>query len=252
MLHQVVEYAVREELAAEPGFAPKDARWAILCTPSGEYLGIVELGDASLRRNPGRSFAKAPDLSQPEMKAGGVTKSHFLIDTAGVVAGYGKDAPQEKHQYFVGLLEQASKAAPVLGAAARILRSDEQVAKLRADLEEHKAKATDKVTLQIDGEFPVESESWHEWWRAFRRGLQTSKERGRKEATAKMLCFLSGRVGGSRGDSPEDQRADQRRRPGDGRCSDRVQTGVVPFLWPGAIGERRDVGTGGEGVPGAV
>ena len=194
MLHQVVEYALRQELAAEPGFAPKDARWAILCTASGEYLGIVELGDASLRRNPGRSFAKAPDLSQPEMKAGGVTKSHFLIDTAGVVAGYGKDAPQEKHQYFVGLLEQASKAAPVLGAAARILRSDEQVAELRAHLEEHKAKATDKVTFQIDGEFPVESEAWHEWWRAFRRGLQTSKERGRKETTAKMLCFLSGEL----------------------------------------------------------
>jgi CRISPR-associated protein Csd1 len=192
MLHQLVEYARREELAAEPGFAPKDARWAMICTAGGEYLGIVELGDTSLKKNPGRTFAKAPHLSQPEMKAGGVTKSHFLIDTAGVVAGYGKDAPEEKRQYFVGLLEQASDAVPVLGAVAKVLRSDEQLGRLRVDLEEHKAKATDKVTFQVDGQFPVDSDSWYDWWRAFRRGLRAGKDQGRKEAAAKMLCFLTG------------------------------------------------------------
>jgi CRISPR-associated protein Csd1 len=192
MLHQVVEYARTRELAAEPGFAPKAARWAIVCSARGEYLGLVELGDTSLRSNPGVHFLKAPDLSQPEMKAGGVTKSHFLIDTAGVVAGYGKDAVPEKREYFVSLLEQASTAMPVLGAAAKVLRSDESIAKLRADLEERKARATDKVTFQIDGEFPVESDAWHEWWREFRRGLQTSREGGRKEKSTKMLCLLTG------------------------------------------------------------
>ena len=192
MLHQVVEYARRHELAAEPGFAPKAARWAILCSARGDYLGLVELGDASLKRNPGRHFLKAPDLSQPEMKARGVTKSHFLIDTAGVVAGYGKNAPEEKHRYFAGLLEQAKGAMPVLGAAARMLRSDEDLAKLRNDLEEQKAKATDRVTFQIDDEFPAESDAWHEWWREFRCGLQTTKERGSKGKRAKMLCFLTG------------------------------------------------------------
>jgi CRISPR-associated protein Csd1 len=192
MLQAVVEYAQKQELAAEPGFAPKAARWAILCGGLGEYLGLVELGDTSLKKNPGRHFLKAPDLSQPEMKAGGVTKSHFLIDTAGVVAGYGKDAPEEKRRYFISLLEQAKIAMPVLGAAAKVLRSDEDLATLRKDLEEHKAKATDKVTFRIDGEFPAESDAWHDWWREFRRGLQTSKERGRKEKSGKMLCFLTG------------------------------------------------------------
>jgi CRISPR-associated protein Csd1 len=192
MLHQVAEYARRLELAAEPGFAPKAARWAILCTGRGDYLGVVELGDTTLKKNPGRRFLKAPDLSQPEMKAGGVTKSHFLIDTAGVVAGYGKDAPEEKHLYFAGLMEQAESAMPVLGVAAKMLRRDEELDKLRNDLEEHKAKATDKVTFQIDGEFPVESEAWHDWWREFRRGLHASKKLGRKEESATMLCLLTG------------------------------------------------------------
>jgi CRISPR-associated protein Csd1 len=194
MLHEVVEYARRQELAAEPGFAPKAARWAILCGARGEYLGLVELGDTSLKKNPGRHFLKAPDLSQPEMKAGGVTKSHFLIDTAGVVAGYGKDASEEKRRYFIGLLEQAMISMPSLGAVAVVLRGNENLARLRNDLEEHKAKATDKVTFQIDGEFPAESDAWHDWWREFRRGLQTSKERGRKESNVKMLCFLTGEV----------------------------------------------------------
>jgi CRISPR-associated protein Csd1 len=192
MLSHVVEYAQKQKLAAEPGFAPKPARWAILCTARGGYLGLVELGDTSLKKNPGRHFLKAPDLSQPEMKAGGVTKSHFLIDTAGVVAGFGKDAPEDKHRYFAGLLEHAASAMPALGAVAEMLRRDNDLARLRADLEEHKAKATDKVTIQIDGEFPVESDAWHEWWREFRRGLQTSKNRDRKEQSVKMLCFLTG------------------------------------------------------------
>lgn len=194
MLQHVVEYAQRQELAAEPGFAPKSARWAILCTAGGNYQGLVEIGDTSLKRNPGRHFLMAPDLSHPEMKAGGVTKSHFLIDTAGVVAGYGKDVSGEKSRYFIGLLEQAKDAMPVLGAAAKVLQSEDALAALRSDLERHKAKATDKVTFQIDGQFAAESGEWHDWWREFRQGLQTSKERGRKEKNTKMLCFLTGEL----------------------------------------------------------
>jgi CRISPR-associated protein Csd1 len=109
-----------------------------------------------------------------------------------VVAGYGKDAPEEKRQYFAGLMEQASGVMPALGAAARMMRGDESMARLRTDLEERKAKSTDKVTFQIDGEFPVESDAWHVWWREFRKGLQTTKQQASKGKSAKMLCFLTG------------------------------------------------------------
>lgn len=189
MLQHVLEYATRCELAAEPGFSPKDARWGILCDGSGEYLGLVELGDAGARRNSGLRFRKAPDLSQPEMKAGGITKSHFLIETAAVVANYGKEAPEEKHRYFVGLLEQAAKTMPSLGAAAGMLRSDAAITRLRGDMEAQRVKPTDKATFQIGGEFPVESEAWHEWWRGFRRSLAGGAP---KRASGKMLCFLTG------------------------------------------------------------
>jgi hypothetical protein len=135
------------------------------CSTRGDYLGLVELGDTSLKKNPGRPFRKAPDLSQPEMKAGGVTKSHFQIDTTSVVAGYGKDGEDaktaDKRRYFVRLLEQAASVMPVLEAAAIALSRANNLFSLRAALEEHRAAATDKVTLQIDGEFPVESAVWH-------------------------------------------------------------------------------------------
>jgi len=192
MLHQIVEYAVSHALAAEPGFAPKEARWAILCTAAGAYLGVVELGDVENKKNPGRRFPKAADLSQPEMKAGGITKSHFLIDTAGVVALLGKEPPQQKHEYFIALLEKASIAMPALAAAARMLRDEEVLARLRSGLEERKAKPTDKITLRIDSEFPVDSDAWHDWWRTFRRQLQTGKDKSRKSPSAQMLCFLTG------------------------------------------------------------
>ncbi len=196
MLHQVAEYARQQGLDAEPGFAPKAARWAIVYSARGDYLGLVELGDTSLKKNPGRQFQKAPDLSQPEMKAGGVTKSHFLIDTTSVMAGYGKDGEDaktaEKRRYFVSLLAQAASVMPALGAVAAALSSEDNLLSLRAALEERGAAPTDKATLQIDGAFPVESTDWHEWWRNFRRGLETNKHEGRKRTSKKMLCFLSG------------------------------------------------------------
>lgn len=189
MLQHIVEYAARKELAAEPGFSPKDARWGVLCDATGNYLGLVELGDAGAKRNRGLHIAKAPDLTFSDMKSGGITKSHFLIETAGVIANYGKEAPEEKHRYFVDLLEKASAAMPALSAAARMLRDEPSLTRLRADLESQKAKPTDKATLQIAGEFPVESDTWHDWWREFRRGLT---DEGRKKASGSMLCFLTG------------------------------------------------------------
>jgi CRISPR-associated protein Csd1 len=194
MLHQVVEYARSRELAAEPGFAPKDVRWAILCGRDGRYLGIVELGDPSLKRNPGRHFLKAPDFTFSDMKAGGITKSHFLIETAGVIAAYGKEAPETKHRYFLGLLENAATALPMLEGATKVLQNGESLARLRGDLESHKAKPTDKVTFQIDGKFPVESEAWHEWWRELRQGMQAKREPVGEETSSRMVCFLTGEL----------------------------------------------------------
>jgi CRISPR-associated protein Csd1 len=192
MLHEVVKYARRECPEAEPGFAPKDVRWAISLSSSGKYLGLLELGDTTLRRNPGRRFGKAPDLRQDELIAGGDTKSHFLVETLVVVAAFGKPGEvsksERKRKYFISLLKQAASVVPVLSAAAAVLEDEAAIRCLHDQLSETKAKSTDKATLCIDGAFPVQSDAWHDWWRSFRAGLAEAKA----ASGGKMLCFLTG------------------------------------------------------------
>ena len=59
MLRPLLEYARKEGLEAEPGFAPKSARWCIDIAADGRLLGVIELGDPDQKRNPGRPFPKA-------------------------------------------------------------------------------------------------------------------------------------------------------------------------------------------------
>jgi len=111
MLHALIEYANRRGLVIEPGFKAKNVRWAILSASdrTTALLGVQELGEVGARANRGRLFKRCPDLSQPEMKAGGSGCRHFLVDSAEVVALLAQerfDATAQKklkakHDYFV-------------------------------------------------------------------------------------------------------------------------------------------------------
>lgn len=192
MLSRLLEYAATRGLDTEPGFKAKEARWALEISSDGEYLGVVELGDtAAGARNRGRLFQKAPDLSQAELIAGGVTRSHFLIETAEVVACLSKklDTPKvvAKHLAFRRLLEEAAEEVPDLRAAAQALADDQIVNQIRGELVARKAKPADRITVAIDGELVVDAATWHDWWRRYRASiLPPSAGNGR------MRCFGSG------------------------------------------------------------
>ncbi len=177
MLNLLVKYACDHKLAPEPGFARKSVRWAIICGSDGRFPEVIELGDTSQRRNPGLAFAKCPDLPSFVVAAGdkGERRSHFLIESAHVVALYGLepgDAKTEsKHRYFVRLLQEASTTMPEIAVAARLLEDEDSLAKIRTAFEAQKAKSTDSVTVNVSGTFPLESDAWHEWWRTFREAL---------------------------------------------------------------------------------
>ncbi|MBW1712351.1 MAG: type I-C CRISPR-associated protein Cas8c/Csd1, partial [Deltaproteobacteria bacterium] len=180
MLELLLKYGRGHGLGAEPGFSPKSIRWAIVCQAGGRFLDVVELGDAGQKRNPGRLF-KCPNLSQPEMKAGGVTKSHFLADGAEVVAllGHKENNPklEAKHAYFIDLLKQASRAAPQLAGLAQTLADPASVEAIRERLADQGARPTDKVTFQVGGQFPLEADDWRGWWQAFRQSLTRDKQK---------------------------------------------------------------------------
>lgn len=138
MLHALMEYAVREKLTAEPGLKPKAVRWLLTFSSQGEFTGVQSLAGDD-RKSKGRMFPNCPDLSQPEMIAIGGGCRHFLVDSADVVGLLTKDGTIDdkltaKHDFFVGLLEQASGDVPLLGPIAAALRNDATLEAIRGGL----------------------------------------------------------------------------------------------------------------------
>jgi len=208
MLKLLVKYAEGHGLKPEPGFAVESARWGIVCDEHGRFLQVIELGDTERKRNPGREFPKAPKMSFSDLTRGGESKCHFLIESAQVVTMLSKGNEDEKavararskHDYFVRLLRRSSAVMPELGFFAELLGDTNVLGRINAQLKEHKAKPSDKVTLAIHGRkspFLVESDRWHEWWRTFRKNLHTpstGSSRARKKGAVQMRCFVTGEL----------------------------------------------------------
>ncbi|MGQ9924517.1 MAG: type I-C CRISPR-associated protein Cas8c/Csd1 [Armatimonadota bacterium] len=196
MLDLLVKYAHSEGLITQPGFAPKDVRWALDFDAGGRFLGVLPLGNLSEKRNPGQRFTRCPDLTQPELTSGSETRSHFLVDTCQVVANWPKSGTPErvirdikaKHEYFVRLLRDASSVTPCLKPVADSLADDAVLAHIQAELSGKKASPTDKITIRVDGAFPVEDCSWHAWWQTFRRTLT------RQGTGSQMICLATGQT----------------------------------------------------------
>jgi CRISPR-associated protein Csd1 len=200
MLELLTRYARDHGIVAEPGFAPKTVKWSLHLSSEGRFLGVVELGDASDKKNRGLTFERCPELSQPEIKRGGPGCRHFLVDNAEVVALHHKEPDAKlraKHEYFVGLLEQAAEVVPELAGAARCLRDPDALAKIGERLAARKAKPTDNVTFSFAGHdppHPVDGAVWHDWWRAFRQNLGGVPAGKQQPEGAAMRCLASGEL----------------------------------------------------------
>lgn len=203
MLYALKRHAEAQGWVSEPGFRPKIVRWLLSFSRKGEFLGIVAGGPEGSK---GREFPRCPDLSQPEIKAGGAGCRHFLVDSADVVTLLTKEGEPDaklraKHNYFVGLLERASGADPDLAAVVKALRREAVLSSIRIKLAEAKVGPTDQISLAVlDTDKPVlvERDTWHDWWRSFRSELtarRTGKSRRRQRATGgQMRCLLSGKM----------------------------------------------------------
>lgn len=195
MLNELIRYADRQGLAG-PGFAPKMVRWAIQVSLNGNP-GVVPLGDASNKRNPGRQFAVCPEASG--MNSGG--KSHFLVETLETVLLMCKkedDRPkfEAKHDFFVRQLRDATAVCPEMALFADIVANEGHRATLIAQLQAAKAKPTDKITIMIVGRAPaflVEDTLWHDWWAEYRKTLSKTAKKAKK-SDGRMLCFASGEM----------------------------------------------------------
>jgi CRISPR-associated protein Csd1 len=192
MLQHLVDYARNHELVVEPGFAPKDVKWAITCDRNGKFTGLLPLGETKK----GQSFPCCPNLSQSELIAGASARCHFLIETIDVVLGLGEEDKKrrEKHDFFLFLLKEASQAVPELIAAVRLLENSENLKTIQKLLDDQGAKLTEKTTIFIGDFNPLDSDRWHGWWRTFRSELSGSSEGNTEAAPGKhrMVCLMSG------------------------------------------------------------
>jgi len=188
----MLDALLRKAGKTEPGFTRKTVKWAITCTSDGRYTGIVPLSDGR-----GQEFLQCPIFSFSDLISGGVVRSHFLAESLSTVALYWKDDLEQKeqnksyakHEYFCKLLEDASKVAPYLSIAAKILADENIIATLHADLKQQRAKFTDTATLLIDDINPLKQNDWHDWWREFRRSIKKSVN-----TVLKMRCVATGEL----------------------------------------------------------
>ncbi|CCE23037.1 type I-C CRISPR-associated protein Cas8c/Csd1 [Methylotuvimicrobium alcaliphilum] len=197
MLNEVLAHAERAGIKTEPGFSVKSAKWAIVIGKQAEITGLIPLGDGKT----GLEFACCPDLSQSEMITGSLTRSQFLLESLAVVALYYKESTDEKevdkyrskHEYFVGLLEQASANCYELARAATALNNPEELQKLTRFLNNYqpKPKPTDSATLLIEDSFPLCSTAWHDWWRN-QRASGNINDFDKAENKESMRCLLTG------------------------------------------------------------
>ncbi len=203
MLHELLAYSLREQLASEPGFKSKMVKWLLQFTPDGKWIAPAIDLTGGEKKGKGREFRRCPDLTQPEMISSG--SRHFLVDSLDKVVLLTKEETTDKdiaaHDSFVGLLKHASSVIPALESIATALQESQVLSEIQANLTEQKAKPTDSATITVmRGHRPhilVDSDEWHDWWRSFRSAIGAHKLSGtkkRKEPASTMRCFLSGEL----------------------------------------------------------
>ncbi|HPX69426.1 MAG TPA: type I-C CRISPR-associated protein Cas8c/Csd1 [Bacillota bacterium] len=180
MLNELASYAKKYEIPTMPGFKAKKAQWVIQLSEKGKFIDILE---------DERTYVVCPHLEQNELIAGGISRSHFLLDTLSIVLDIDTDRKGRlKHEFFIKLLDEASEYEPLLKHCADFLRDEFSLNSARQRVKTLKAKATNYVTFRIGSINVVDLVSWHDWWNNFRSSIRE------KENNPPMLCLLSGNV----------------------------------------------------------
>lgn len=198
MLNTLVEYANKNGLSSEPGFAPKYVKWIVRINDEGEFLGLISMDSGNKN---GKLFEKSPDLSLGELIAGGLVRSHFLVDTLDVVTLYKIDKvksekninkKKEKNNFFKKIIKECSNSSNLCNSIYKFISIDENLNMLNKKLEEMKAKETDKISFMIGDTFVLEDSSWHSWWRYYRTII--APEDKKRIKARYMRCFLTGDI----------------------------------------------------------
>ena len=182
MLHELALYAEKNHLSLPPGFKAKTSRWTVLLGDDGRLISVDK---------DQMDFPICPDLSQPELIAGGKTRSQFLVETISVVLGTGaKQKEADKHRFFIDMFRDATSHELRLGLCADLLENPRDISLIQATLTTQKAKPIDKITFRVGETYLVNTDTWHRWWQEFRSSLASVGSDNRPA----MRCLMSGKA----------------------------------------------------------
>ncbi len=201
MLEQLVKYAERENLGADPCFESKEVKWAIVLDKDGAFIGVTPLGSPEELRWRGKIFPQAPLTPGSELQSGG--KSHFLSEIVETVLclfpekekgtktlEQMKESIEEKHHYFIGLIKESFQdGVKIFEPIVRFFENSKEIESAQHSLAAYKhLKTTDIITFDVDGECVLEQNDWHSFWRNKRE--PSKKPDNLKEE--KVPCFATG------------------------------------------------------------
>jgi CRISPR-associated protein Csd1 len=172
MIHALLQYAEDRGLISKPGYTKKTVKWILNFDKWWNKFTEIVSSD--------KNFLLAPDLSQGELKALGAKRkgmgTHFLIAPIGAIIGWGKDDKEEqvahkRQETFIWMLNEASLYDQALKSIVSVLLDPNTSQSIKKESKTVSAKPQDVATICLGGRFPVDENSWHEWWDQFRATL---------------------------------------------------------------------------------
>lgn len=172
MLTELYRYALKNNLAARPGFKPKRIKAYISLSVDGKFIAI----------DPGpEEDVLCPDIGS---LANGTTKCNILVEKA--IYPLTKENPI-KHSFYLDALRIGSDAEPMFAVILKALETPETVETIISVLKSSKYKMSDLIGFKVDGK-PVErSTHYFMWWDIFRAG-QIEYDGNKK------LCLITGNL----------------------------------------------------------
>lgn len=194
MLQALIAYAERANLG-DPDFEATAIHWLLPISLSGGLSGApIPLYEDPDAKKPQPKRLPRPFTSPNELNQG--DKSHFLADSLERALLWNPKEPAKvegrrvAHGYFKQLLREAAEAAPGaaahLRAAATLLDSPDELARVHAAFAETKARPSDNVTFQVAGLNLLEHAEVKAFWRARRQALRAATQRSRR------ICLATG------------------------------------------------------------
>lgn len=178
MLKALYDYACRNSLVLPAGFVRKNVRAYVLLDGNGKYVGVLADDGEKVPCPDIGSLAQGPD------KCNALAEKRDILFPSGTDEKKNGNKYAAKRNYFIEMLESASKYEPRLELCIKALCNGETVFAVSKELDRLKLMGTSLISFQINGQSILTFPNVEKWWREFRKQFCAQ---GRKEP-----CLITG------------------------------------------------------------